>query len=157
MFLKDISPKLIIRKYGTDDIIKIAKNIGFKVSYGSIDSENTRCFLISDRRSYIKEIAIDELQSSEWIYFEVAFLISWYILRGNNKQFSVKLDYEDFFKEENSDIFDYSCELLLYDLNIRKSLSYVDSKEESEELKKQIKVPDFVLRKSIEKIKEERK
>ena len=97
------------------------------------------------------------MQSGEWILFEVAYLISWYILRGHDKKFSVTLNYEDFFKVENTDVFDYSCELLLNDDYIKRSDFYVDNKESFEELKDRTKVPDFVLRRKIEKIKEETK
>ncbi len=151
MHLRKMSPTNIIKKYNTDDIITIAKSIGFKVKTGSVKLQNVMCFLISDKKSCKKEIIIDEFQSSEWIYFEVAFLISWYILRGNNNTFSIKLDYKDFFKEENKDVFDYSCELLLYNTYIKNDLSYVNSKEKFEEIKEEAKVPDFILRNKLGK------
>ncbi len=155
MLLENVTPKKLLKKYKTDDVIKLAWKMGFYVGTILNDDMKLSCFLISDKQSSVKKIVVDELQSGEWILFEVAYLISWYILRGHDKEFSVVLNYEDFFKVENSDIFDYSCELLLNDDYIRLSDFYVDNKESFKRLKDKKKVPDFILRRKITKIKEE--
>lgn len=159
-FPKDciITPNELLNYYTEyNDVVALANNMGFKVTLNMISNQDVKCIIIteSDNKNVIKQIVINQLQSGEWKRFEVAYLIALYILRGNDVKFGAKVRYSDFFKEENLEVIDYASELLLSDSLIRKRLPYVDNRYEFEKLKSEIVVPEFILRRKIEKIKEE--
>ncbi len=147
------------------DVADLATNMGFKLTLNKFLKQDIRCAILSGldcdsdmkKDDIIKIIAIDNFQSREWIRFEVAYLIALYVLRGNDVDFAVRVTYSDFFKEENLEVVNYASELLLTDNLIRERLLYVDDYWDFEKLKSEVMVPDFILRRKIGKIKEERK